>query len=177
MEDIIDNLHSENNALLDFLDPEKQPSLYSDADNKLKKFLVMSIASQFEVRIQYIIRQFAGNASKNNLAIISLIEKKVIFRQYHTYFKWETSSVASFLSLFGTDFKQAYDQMMTDNPELKQSGKDFMELGQLRNELAHQNFAAYSIEKTGAEIYRLYKSAVKFVDSIEAKLLEMGSVV
>lgn len=45
-----------------------------------------------------------------------------------------------------------------------------MELGRLRNELVHKNFAAFSVEKTPDEIYSLYLKANDFILYLSKKL-------
>jgi hypothetical protein len=46
----------------------------------------------------------------------------------------------------------------------------FLELGQLRNCLVHQNFAEYAIEKSSDEICDLCRQADEFVCMVEALL-------
>ena len=47
--------------------------------------------------------------------------------------------------------------------------KDFIEIGHMRNELAHKNFATFPLEKTTEEVYSLYKNAEKFIYYLESK--------
>ena len=61
-------------------------------------------------------------------------------------------------------------QETAGSDELKQSIKAFLEIGNVRNQLVHQNFASFSLEKTAAEIYALYKCALYFVDLIPTRL-------
>jgi hypothetical protein len=44
------------------------------------------------------------------------------------------------------------------------SVKDFVQLGSLRNQLVHQNYASFTLEKTADEIWGLYESACKFIE-------------
>ena len=48
--------------------------------------------------------------------------------------------------------------------------KSFLELGQLRNELTHLNFANYPLDKTVDEIYALYQEANVFVETFLTNL-------
>jgi hypothetical protein len=43
--------------------------------------------------------------------------------------------------------------------------KAFLELGNLRNQLVHQDYATVPLEKTSDEIYQLYLDALYFVDA------------
>ncbi len=54
--------------------------------------------------------------------------------------------------------------------DLSEAVAAFLELGDLRNLLVHENFAAYLLEKTSEEIYKLYRQALRFVGYIEGKL-------
>ena len=54
--------------------------------------------------------------------------------------------------------------------ELKDALAAFLELGNLRNELVHGNFAAFPFNKTAEEVYALYQRADKFVAFVEAKI-------
>lgn len=50
--------------------------------------------------------------------------------------------------------------------------KAFNEIGLERNRLVHQNFGTFTLEKTAAEIFALYKTAEGFLDVIPNKLRE-----
>ena len=53
---------------------------------------------------------------------------------------------------------------------LSHAVKSFLELGRLRNELTHMNFANYPLDKTVAEIYALYQEANVFVETFLTNL-------
>ena len=46
----------------------------------------------------------------------------------------------------------------------------FLELGNERNRLVHQNYATFPMEKTLDEIYLLYRRALTFVDLLPTAL-------
>jgi len=60
--------------------------------------------------------------------------------------------------------------LVGSSPELERSIRAFLEVGQQRNRLAHQNFASFALEKTSDEIFALYKQALPFVDRIGDEL-------
>lgn len=157
---------------MEFLKSKNEISLFIDADNKLKKILIMSAASYFETRIQEIIRNFVLQASQDNSKIKALMEAKAISRQYHTYFDWEAQNANKFLKLFGDNFSTSFQVKIKNEQELEEAIRSFIQIGGLRNELAHKNFAAYHIEQTGQEVYELYQRAVKFVEEFEKALLD-----
>jgi len=102
--------------------------------------------------------------------ITSFLKKKGIDRQYHTYFKWDERNPNPFFSLFGEEFKQDVKKIIKSDSELDDSINAFLELGDLRNNLVHQNFASFPVDKTAEEIYALYKKALKFIEFISSKL-------
>ncbi len=109
----------------------------------------------------------------NDELIISIIKTKAIKRQYHTYFDWEKSTNAnSFFSLFGEDFKNKMAKQVKETPKLETAIRAFLQLGQERNKLVHQNFAEIVLDKTADEIYKLYQTALLFVDIIKSELIK-----
>lgn len=60
--------------------------------------------------------------------------------------------------------QQMEGQVMNDSV-LARAVKSFLELGQLRNELTHLNFANYPLDKPVDEIYALYQEANVFVET------------
>lgn len=61
-------------------------------------------------------------------------------------------------------------EAVRNSGELDDAIKAFLEIGQLRNQLAHQNFAVFAMENTSEEIYLLYQSAGRFVEQFPARL-------
>ena len=75
-----------------------------------------------------------------------------------------------FFSLFGPTFKADRVQDIKNNPDLELAIKSFLELGDERNKLVHQNFADCTIQKTAKEVYDLYQQAAKFIDFLDSQL-------
>ncbi len=61
-------------------------------------------------------------------------------------------------------------ERMKKSDDMQSSVEAFLELGNERNRLVHQNYATFPMEKTLDEIYALYQSAVMFVDDLPAAL-------
>jgi predicted DNA-binding antitoxin AbrB/MazE fold protein len=59
--------------------------------------------------------------------------------------------------------------VVNSSPDLGKSVRAFLELGQQRNRLVHQNFASFALEKTSDEIFALYTEALPFIDRIGDK--------
>ena len=170
MATIIDVVFEENRDVLDYLDGQKETSRRTTLAGKLTKVLAISAASYFEFQITSAIASFAVSAAKGNAVVVALIKQKAIERQYHTYFDWDKSNANKFFSLFGEEFKARIVAKIKADETLSKQVASFLELGSMRNQLAHINFATFPLEKTSEEVYVLYKSAQTFVDFFEAEL-------
>ncbi|PXF60982.1 MAG: hypothetical protein C4B59_06430 [Candidatus Methanogaster sp.] len=168
--DIVGTRYKEFKEMIDYLETNKEISLKIVADDNLKKVLLLSAASYFEDEIKDIILSFVEKNSGNNLIIISFVKNKAVERQYHTYFDWSARNANRFFSLFGDGFKDQASEDVKDNSELEKSIRAFLEIGNLRNELVHGNFAVFPIEKTVEEIYDLYRLAHQFINYLSSKL-------
>jgi len=174
----VDILNQEYQSIVGFLDLNAQPSLSSDVNRYFKKVITLSSASYFEHRIQEILIQFISRETNNNSRAISFFKKKAIGMQYHTYFTWGEKdnpdkpgkNANSFFSLFGEDFKKEVEVEIKASEDLELSVKAFLEIGHLRNILVHSNFAAYDIDKTTDEIFKLYEKGLIFIKYVEDKL-------
>ena len=61
---------------------------------------------------------------------------------------------------------------MKNNTELDEGIRAFLKLGDMRNQLGHQNFSIFPLENTTDEIFALYKKALVFIDVFPQKLRE-----
>lgn len=170
---IIDQLYKDGNELVNYLKSQQQLSFYNEAENSFRKTILLSAASYFEKEITDTIVEFAKFHTNDNVLVISIIKQKAISRQYHTYFDWDQASNANkFFSLFGEEFKNMMIKKVKDEDRLNQSIKAFLEIGQERNKMVHQNFAEIVIDKTAEEIYKLYQDSLFFVRTIKQELIQ-----
>lgn len=88
-----------------------------------------------------------------------------------TFFDWRNRSANCFFTLFGERFRAKAKAAVGADEKLARSVSDFCELGDLRNQLVHQNYAAFVMTKTAEEVYSLYISALQFVACLP-RLLE-----
>jgi len=167
---IIDKLYEDNKEILVLLDASGDVSSRSILDNNFKKVLLLSAASYFEYEITSILTNYICKKTNNNPLLLCFFKKKAIERQFHTYFKWEKRNANHFFYMFGEDFKKEIELEIKDNPHLDNSVKAFLDIGLIRNNLVHNNFADYPLDKTSEEIYSLYKEALKFIEYISKKL-------
>jgi hypothetical protein len=152
-----------------------EPSLAIAAADNFRKSLVLAAASYFEHRISACVGDFVHEHSRGSILIFSFVKNKAIARQYHTWFKWDENNANQFFGLFGTEFKEMMQSRTKESEELRLSIKAFLEIGNERNKLVHQDFASFSLEKTLDEIYSLYKQALPFVDSLGKNLRDCNS--
>ena len=167
---IVDRIYQDNLDLLKFLEEKKEPSFMVQVNTVFTKTLLLSAASYFEHEICRIIQAFIERKSQNDECVISIVKQKAIERQYHTYFSWkdwEKGNANSFFSLFGEVFKEKRSQEIKSDITLKSAVKAFLEIGNERNKLVHQNFADYTIEKTAEEVYKLYQQAILFIEFLD----------
>lgn len=165
----IEKLYTESKALLDFLTIQKELSFKSDADNLIKKTLLMAAASYFEDEIKKLILEFVKKSGHDDPKLTFFVENKAINRQYHTYFSWDQNNANSFLGLFGDKFRNDVSREIEADPKLKQAVREFLDLGNSRNKLVHGNFSVFSLEKTFDEVYEQYKESVIFLDFLRKK--------
>jgi RiboL-PSP-HEPN len=148
----------------------RETSLASDADNKLKRVLLVSAASYFEHEITTAIVDFVAAASESHQPLLSLVRAKAVSRQYHTYFQWDGKNANSFFGLFGEEFLAECKAHVKTQEGLDDSIRAFLEVGSNRNQMMHENFGTFPMEKTAEEVYELYKRAHLFVDYIRKRL-------
>jgi hypothetical protein len=170
---IIDRKYESGNALLDYLRSKQEISLLTEAEDSFNKSFLLSCASFFEKEITEILIEFIRKGARNNPAIVAFVSNKAINREYHKLFKWDdVKNANTFFGLFGEVFKNKMIEKVKSTPALDKAIKDFLNIGQERNKLVHQNFAEVILEKTASETYLLYKSASIFIITIRSELLE-----
>ncbi|MEH2249487.1 HEPN domain-containing protein [Nostoc sp.] len=164
---IVDRIYQDNLDLLKFLEEKNEPSFMVQFNTVFTKTLLLSAASYFEHEICRMVQTFIEYKTQNDECIVSIVKQKAIERQYHTYFDWEGRNANKFFSLFGKTFKEKRLKDVKEDPGLESAIKSFLELGNERNKLVHQNFADCTIEKTAEEVYKLYQQATLFIDFLD----------
>jgi hypothetical protein len=169
---IVDALARDNEQLVEYLRDKGEISLLSFAENAFRKYLLLAAASYFEDLVKQIVldvvRHEAGRASP----LIPLIRKKIIEREYHKLFDWNASNANQFFGLWGEEFRERMKNHHMADQGLSEGIRAFMELGRLRNQLVHGNFAVFEIEKTPGEIYDIYRKAIVFLCELPIALRE-----
>jgi hypothetical protein len=175
MATIIDRVYGDNQTLLKFLEDQGEISLKSNASESFRKGLLLSVASYFESVVQDAIRAAIEANLTDAKPLAEFVKNKALERQYHTYFNWRARNANSFFGLFGGDFKDFMLAKVKADNTLEDGIVAFLEIGEARNELVHENFATFALDKTADEIYALYGKAVSFVERFAAFLSEFCS--
>ncbi|MCI4624708.1 MAG: hypothetical protein L3V56_01980 [Candidatus Magnetoovum sp. WYHC-5] len=165
---IIDAIYKDYKEMDDFF--IKNNELNIAVRKYFSKLLLLSAASFFEKTLTEHILQIVRIHTGGRKIISEFVKNKAITRQYHTYFNWNEKNANSFFGLFGRDFKNFMVDIIKSDSNMDESIKSFLELGQLRNRLVHENFAEFNLEKTVEEVYSLYQSALSFVNIFPEKL-------
>lgn len=172
----VDRLYDESITIIHTLEKINEPSLAIYAGDNFRKALVLAAASYFEHSVSSCVLEFIQERTNGSSVVVSFVKNKAISRQYHTWFKWDESNANQFFGLFGSEFKQMMSDKIKKNDDLKDSVRAFLEVGNERNKLVHQDFASFSLEKTLEEIYALYKKSLLFVDGLSGYLREATNV-
>ena len=161
---VVERLHDEFDTLRGFLQDNNGAHLLPIVEENFPKALLLAAASHFEKRLTEAVKDFAREVTTADHPLVSLIETKAIKRQYHTWFDWNTRNANKFFHLFGNAFYRRAKEAVDRDDVLDESIRAFLGIGRERNELVHEDFAGFQMNKTSEEIYGLYESATKFVD-------------
>lgn len=134
------------------------------------KSLILATGSHFENELRKSIISFAEECSGNNDLLKNFIDLQALDRKYHTLFNWESNNANSFFSKFGGDFKNYMIDEIKKDSELDVSIKVFLFLGNLRNQIAHKDYASFALGDTPENYYEKYKVARYFISEFPKKL-------
>ena len=162
--DMVGQLMQEHNALVALL-PESEISLRLSADAAFRKTLLLSAASYFEVSMSETIINAFSEATNHSEALVEFVRVMAVDRRYHGWFNWDVKNANRFFGAFGSGFRTFMEDRIKGSSTLEESIKAFMEMGSLRNQLVHQNFASFPLDKTVAEIFDMYQKALGFIDA------------
>ena len=167
----IEEQYNDSKKLYNYLMKNNEVEYLNYFTDSSRKTLLLSVASYFEKKIIEIILDFVSSVSKSESRLKSMVQRRILDRQYHTLFDWNASNTNSFWSNFGADAKDHARQRLASNDELLAAEKDFIDLGKERNKLVHQNFVIYNMNLTLDEIYTKYVSSCKFLEFIQNTLM------
>lgn len=141
------------------------PSGLAAINRSYNKQLLIASASSLEDHVKQVVPEMFERLGNNRLRVF--VEKRVFARGYHTLFDWPSLSAKGFFSSFGENASKAFKSTIGSDADFKSYHDAFMELGNLRNELVHNDFASQVVPLTPLEIIEKYRLAVLFVDRFE----------
>ncbi len=163
---LIDEHYDRFTSVIQKLYDEGSLSEAQALQDTLRRTFVVGAASFFEQTLKEAILDLVASRSGSNSAVVALVKTAVVERGFHQLFQWDAKNANRFFSYFGADFGDQMKQKCIG--DLKVSMQSFMELGNLRNCIVHQNFHLFYFEKTLDECYATYKEAQKFVEFVLA---------
>lgn len=156
-------LYEDYVALLDEL--AASPSGLAAVNRTYSKHLVVAAASSLEDYVKESVPTIFDRRGNGRMG--AFVASAVFARGYHTLFDWKATSAQKFFSSFGPECAAAFRAALRDDDDLKVEHDAFMLLGQLRNELVHNDFASKSIDQTPAEVIARYRLGLLFVARFE----------
>lgn len=170
----VDQIYEECSEVSEYL-KEEEISLWLTADENFKKGLLVAAASYFETRVKEILLEYVSESTEGNERLVELVQDKVISRGYHGLFDWRDTreqGARKFWASFGDSFKDAMVKKVRSDSKLEEGVTAFLELGNDRNRLVHNDFGNFSLEKTSKEIYCSYRKGLSFVEQLPEFLRE-----
>jgi hypothetical protein len=171
----VDRLYEEASSIIQQLQKNSETSLQISASDNFRKALLLAAASHFEHGINNVLIGFVKDRSGGSSLVEAFVRNKAISRQYHTFFNWEGNNANTFFGLFGKEFRDSMSLKTKESEILAESIKAFLELGNERNRMVHQDYASFPLDKTLDEIYRLYKTGLFFVENLPQALRDCDS--
>lgn len=167
----VDRLYQEAQGVITALGTSEPSLVVSTADN-FRKSLLLAAASYFEHRLSVCVTEFVQEKAADSALVVAFVKNKAISRQYHTWFKWDAANANQFFGLFGSEFGAMMQARIKESETLRESVRAFLEVGNERNKLVHQDFASFALNKDLHEVYKTYRTALSFVDSLPQHLRE-----
>lgn len=159
----IDGLISDHERLLQHLLDTGETSYHATLESTIPKVFLIAAASWMEDQVKQILLDFFKETTHSNEATQAFIRRTVIDRGFHTLFDWDARSPSRFFANFGEEVKKTSADLYKNDAGYAAECSAFLELGDLRNQVVHRNYASFTLEKTSGEVGDLYRLANKFV--------------
>lgn len=177
MDSALGELHANTSSAADFLENAGELSAAVSLRAMHAKTLVIAGASRLEKQVTGAVADHVrANVVAGNTTVIEFVEKKALFRNYHSLFDWDARNANKFFALFGQDFRKNVNETIGQDVNLADCIRSFLELGALRNVLVHGDLLAASLDKTADEVLSLYERADQFAALLPTLLSAGGSL-
>ena len=159
---------SDHQELMEYLRADSQVQFLVRAEESFSKTLLIAIASYFEVRLCEAIVGLYGDVRDGGNVLVQFVVKQAVDRKFSQMFDWGSSNQPArnanrFYSLFGMDFSNHMKSRVRNDRDLEEAVQAFLEIGNLRNQMVHGNYADFQLGKNVEEVYSLYEKARYFV--------------
>ena len=173
----IEELWSDHRELIKYLREDKQVQFLVRAEESFSKTLLIAAASYFEVQLCAAIVGLYGDPSDGTDVLAQFVVKQGINRRFSQMFDWGDSTRSArnanrFYGLFGSDFSNHMKKRVLGDRRLDEAVQAFLELGNLRNQMVHGNYADFQLGKNVEEVYSLYEKARYFVSDFPLAVQE-----
>jgi hypothetical protein len=174
MSNEIERIYSELTSIKEVITKNGSPSDIVAFEAIAAKSLLLAAASYFEKTVLELILKHAEKVT-NSTAVVSFLDRQALKRKYHFLFDWESTNINKFIRLFGDRFGDFMAPRLAEET-IKTAVKDFVFIGQTRNELSHNNFSEYSMQMTAEDIKSKFDSALPLVTFLAKSLNEFELV-
>ena len=171
----VEELLRDHRELVEHLESVNSLLLRDRAESAFAKTLLIAAASHFEVRLTQMIIDLYLDMTQGVEELAEFVKRQAIDRRFAQLFQWSSGggpgqNANSFYRLFGDGFSAHMRQRVREDRDLDESVKAFLEIGNLRNQMVHESYADFQLNKTVEEVYSIYTSGARFVDDFPAAI-------
>lgn len=145
------------------------PSGLAALNRSYHKVILIAAASNLEAQVKKSVEKLFATHGREELG--AFVTTRVMARNYHTLFDWPQETAAGFFGSFGTSCKTKFKSLMKEDESFSTAHNAFMKLGNLRNQLVHQDYASFLLDYTPRDLLGLYEHASRFPASFESLIL------
>lgn len=167
---------AEHRQLIEHLQSTGAISLQATVEPAFAKTLLVSAASYYEHRMTEVLVGLYESDSNGATVLAEFVRNQAIGRRYAQLFSWGDNNANGFFRSFGSGFRAYMVEKVRDDRALDESIKAFLELGKFRNDMVHENYANFPLNKTVAEVFELYQKANIFVAGFARNVLDYIAV-
>ncbi|MGV0596362.1 HEPN domain-containing protein [Mycolicibacterium porcinum] len=165
----VESLYEDYVGLLQDL-RDQNPSGLAALNRSFHKVVLIAAASNLEARVKRLVKAIFESQGRAELSVF--IDKAVLARGYHTLFSWNDGKATTFFTHFGDECSKRFKQLLKSDDDFRVEHDAFMQLGSLRNQLVHQDYASFMLDATPGELIALYRHAIKFPERFAAIIFE-----
>ncbi len=165
----IDALWRDHVSLVEYLRGRGEWTLSGRVEEEFAKTLTIAAASYFEVELTEKIVGLYSKATGGVEYLSEFVRRQAIGRRFAQLFNWDQNgrparNANSFYILFGGDFRDFMAGRVSQDTNLMDAVRAFIEIGSLRNNMVHGDYANFTLGKTAGEVHELYMKASLFLD-------------